>query len=66
MPWTDDWGRNMIEMSHAELIKLQAQREVMEEQFREAIEQEKERIRKHVPLLKRLFPWKIRIVRRIP
>lgn len=45
-------------------ISEQALAEVRAEQYRAAVEREKERLRKRVPLLHRLFPFKITITRR--
>jgi len=45
-------------------ITLIAKDELKEEAFREAIEQEKEKIRNHKPLWHRIWPWQIIIIRR--
>lgn len=45
-------------------IHRAAVKEIEEENYRVAVDAEKERIRQHVPLLHRLFPWKITITRR--
>jgi hypothetical protein len=48
----------------AEQIKAQAMKELAEEKFRQAVEAEKERLRKYRPMWYRLFPWEITIKRR--
>tara|TARA_R100001086_G_scaffold200856_1_gene117077 strand:+ start:17403 stop:17600 length:198 start_codon:yes stop_codon:yes gene_type:complete len=45
-------------------IEQQALKELEQEEFREAVEMEKQRLKTRVPLLHRLFPWKIKIERR--
>ena len=45
-------------------VKAQALKELEEEQFHEAVEKEKARIRQRVPLWHRVFPWVITIKRR--
>lgn len=49
---------------NAEEIRAQAQKELAEERFRQAVEVEKDRLRQHKPLWVRLFPWRITIDRR--
>jgi hypothetical protein len=46
-------------MSFAERVRLQALAELKDQAFREAVENEKERLRTHRPLPHRIFPWKI-------
>lgn len=45
-------------------VLLEAAKEFEAEKFREAVEAEKERLRKKVPLLHRLFPWQLKLIRR--
>jgi hypothetical protein len=45
-------------------IKKQAEQEIKEEEFRTAVEKEKERIRNSRKFWCRLFPWKLIIIRR--
>lgn len=47
-----------------EEVVYQAHEELAEEAFRTKVDETKERMRRHVPLLRRLFPWKITINRR--
>jgi hypothetical protein len=48
----------------ADQIKAEAMKELAEEKFRQAVEAEKERLRKYRPMWHRLFPWEIKIKRR--
>lgn len=45
-------------------IQAQAKKEIAEENFRQAVEAEKARLRQYRPLWVRLFPWQITIKRR--
>lgn len=60
-------GRNTLmnddQKTSLEFIKWAARREFEQEEFRNAVEREKERIRAHraMPWWKRVFPWRIRI-----
>lgn len=45
-------------------IQEQAKEELKEECFREAVEKEKQRLRTHIPLWDRVWPWKITIRRK--
>lgn len=49
---------------NVEEVRKQAQLELAKENFRDAVEKEKARLRNKRPLLHRLFPFKIIIVRR--
>jgi len=40
-------------------IEKQAKKEIEEEDFRDQVEKEKKRLREHIPLLHRIFPFKI-------
>lgn len=45
-------------------VKKEAEKELEEERFREAVEQMKSKLRQKKPLLHKIFPWKITIQRR--
>jgi len=45
-------------------IRLQAEKEIEHELFREAVEKEKRRLREYRPFWDRIFPWRIIIVRK--
>jgi len=45
-------------------IQAQARKELYEDKFKEAVEKEKAKILAHKPLMHRIFPWKIIVIRR--
>lgn len=47
-----------------ERVKEQAKKEIQEEDFRAAIDKEKERIRTHVSFFQKVFPWRIVVIRK--
>lgn len=46
-------------MSKMRDIHQTALKELQEEKFRQAVNEEKERLRRYVPFRHRVFPWKI-------
>lgn len=51
-------------MPDIDTIKATALREVRQEQFREAVEKEKQRLREHRSFIDRIFPYSIIIVKK--
>ena len=51
-------------MIDLEKVKEQAQKEIEEEDYRIAVEEMKEKLRRKLTLWDRLFPWKIIIVKK--
>lgn len=50
--------------SVARAARERAEKELQDEQFDRAVEDEKRKLRQRKPLLHRLFPWKISVTRR--